>query len=152
MFSQGKNAANPFGLASILTQAGRKTICKKHDLDNSFHPYLVFTDERMYHYANAFVYFLEQTTPIFCLHLGQIKTKSTSPKSVSLCNKTREDCFFISELGANNIRLQLQTGFGQSKEGRLLLELSRPTFTQTTPDFFENNNTKRTKNKCSVCK
>jgi hypothetical protein len=105
----------------------------------------------MYHYANAFEYFLEQTTPIFCLHLGQIKTKSTSPKSVSLCNKTREDWFFISELGANNIRLQSQTGFGQSKEGRLLLAFSRPTFTQTTPDFFENNNAKRTKNKCSVC-
>ena len=91
----------------------------------------------MYHYANAFVYFLEQTTPIFCLHFGQIKTKSTSPKSVSLCNKTREAWFFVSELGANNIRLQSQTGFGQSKEGRLLLELSRPKFTQTTPDFFK---------------
>ena len=89
----------------------------------------------MYHYANAFEYFLEQTTPIFCLHFGQIKTKSTLPKSVSLCNKTREDWFFISELGANNIRLQSQTGFGQSKDGRLFLELSRPTFKQTTPDF-----------------
>ena len=89
----------------------------------------------MYHYANAFEYFLEQTTPIFCLHLGQIKTKSTSPKSVFLCNKTREDWFFISELGANNIRLQSQTGFGQSKEGRLFRVFSRPTFTQTTPDF-----------------
>ena len=91
----------------------------------------------MYHYANAFVYFLEQTTPIFCLHFGQIKTKSTLPKSVSLCNKTREDWFFISELGANNIRLQSQTGFGQSKEGRLFRAFSRPTFTQTTPDFFK---------------
>ncbi len=104
----------------------------------------------MYHYANAFEYFLEQTTPIFCLHFGQIKTKSTSPKSASLCNKTREDWFFISELGANNIRLQSQTGFGQSKEGRLLLELSRPTFTQTTPDFSKINH-QTAKNKCSVC-
>ena len=101
-------------------------------------------------YANAFEYFLEQTTPIFCLHLGQIKTKSTSPKSVSLCNKTREDWFLISEVGANNSRLQPQTGFGQSKEGRLFRAFSRPTFTQTTPDFFQNNNTKRTKNKCSL--
>ena len=91
----------------------------------------------MYHYANAFEYFLEQTTPIFCLHFGQIKTKSTSTKSASLCNKTREDWFFVSELGANNIRLQSQTGFGQSKEGRLLRTFSRPTFTQTTPDFFK---------------
>ena len=35
---QGKNGANPFGLASILTQDERKSACRKHGSDNSFHP------------------------------------------------------------------------------------------------------------------
>jgi hypothetical protein len=38
LVSQGKNAANPFGLASILTQDERKSACRKHGSDNSFHP------------------------------------------------------------------------------------------------------------------
>ncbi|MBR0536044.1 MAG: hypothetical protein IIX14_06680, partial [Clostridia bacterium] len=38
LVSQGKNAVNPFGLASILTQDERKSACRKHGSDNSFHP------------------------------------------------------------------------------------------------------------------
>ncbi|MBR0536286.1 MAG: hypothetical protein IIX14_07920, partial [Clostridia bacterium] len=42
LVSQGKNAVNPFGLASILTQDERKSACRKHGSDNSFHPNLNF--------------------------------------------------------------------------------------------------------------
>ena len=38
LVSQGKNAANPFGLASILTLDERKSACRKHGSDKSFHP------------------------------------------------------------------------------------------------------------------
>jgi len=38
LVNQGENGANPLGLASISTQSERKSVYKKHGLDNSFHP------------------------------------------------------------------------------------------------------------------
>ena len=38
LVSQGKNAGNPDGFPSILTQDERKSVCIKHSSDNSRHP------------------------------------------------------------------------------------------------------------------
>ena len=50
MVSQGKNVANPDGLASILTKDERKSACRKHGSANSFHPNqngLIYTDSNI---------------------------------------------------------------------------------------------------------
>ena len=40
MVNQGKNAGNPVGLPSILTQGERESACIKHGSDSLYHPKL----------------------------------------------------------------------------------------------------------------